>query len=77
MSISGWNLSQVERLPVVADVKMNVSRIVTLSEDVRSYEIEPVMATKIGVKLPLSCFSVWCSLTVKPNSVITTYIANV
>ena len=44
-------MSKVERLPVVADVEMNSSRIITLGKDVRSKEKEVVMTTKVGVNL--------------------------
>ena len=74
MRINSWYLREVEWLSQVADVEVNLSRVITLSKDVGSHKSKVVMATKIRIHLHLSGTSVWGSLTVETNSEVTTCI---
>ena len=71
MRVSGWYLCEVEWLSQVADVEVNVSRVIALGKDIWSQKKEVVMATEIGIHLHLSGSSVWGPLTVETNSVVT------
>ena len=72
MRISGWYHCEIEGLSQVADVEVDLSRVIALSKDVWPKKKEVVMATKFGIHLHLSGISVWCLLTVETNSVVTT-----
>ena len=74
VGISGWYLCEVEWLSQVADVKVNASRVITLSKDVRSKKKEVVMTTKIGIHLHLSGSNVRGLLTVETNREVTSCI---
>ena len=68
MRISRGDSGTIEWLSLVADVEVNMSRVVTLSKDVGPHKEKVVMATKIRIHLSLSGICVWGPLTVETNS---------